>query len=441
MTEMTSRDGIPVLVGPTRSRRRAAIAAATFGNMVEWYDWVSYGLLAPVFGVLFFPTASPTAALLFTLVTFAVGFLVRPLGGILLAPLGDRLGRRTAMSITVLLMGAGCLLIAIAPTYHVIGIAAPVLLVVARCVQGLSAGAEFAVSSVFIVEHAAPNRRGLVGSLQNGSVGLGTLLGSGVASAVTGLLPEAAATAWGWRAAFAFGAVLSLFGLFLRLRVEETAEFTAVKQMKAVARTPLLTLLRTHPRASVRIVGMSMGATITYYLFTVFLPSYGHLVGGLPLSATLSINAVTLALFVLVMPIAGLLADTVTGRRPLMVAEAAGFVLLAYPLLYLAGSGNLVAYATASAVAAVLLALMEANLPAVYCEQFPVRLRATGIGVPYAISAALFGGTAPLVSDLFIHLGQPLHLAAYVMATQLVTGLVYLGIKETSPRQRRRQAS
>lgn len=419
----------------TGARRgsRGAIFAGSFGNMVEWYDWGIFGLLAPVFATQFFPDADPTAALLSTLLTFALGFLVRPFGGIVLSPIADRVGRRTMLAVTVLLMGGGSILIAVTPTYETIGIAAPAILLLARCLQGLSAGAEFGTSSAFIVEHARPDRRGFVGSMQLVSIGLGTLLGSGTSSIISQWFTGDAA-AWGWRLAFGLGGVLALAGLVLRLAVDETPAFEAVKDEGKVARQPLRQVIREHPGALLRIIGMSVGGTVCFYLWTVYLPTFGHLTGGLSLSTTLAVNTACLGLFVILLPFVGWASDTWFGRKKPMAAEAIGFVVLAFPLFALASSGSLAGYVVASVIGIVLLTGIEANLAAAFCEQFPANLRATGIGVPYAIATALFGGTAPLITTELVSLDKAIWIAAYVMAIQIVSAVVFLRMPETSER-------
>lgn len=412
---------------------RAAVLAGSFGNLVEWYDWGVFGLLAPVFATQFFPSTDPAAALLSTLLTFALGFLVRPLGGVVLSPVADRLGRRAMLALTVLLMGGGSLLIAITPTYHSIGVGAPLILFLARCLQGLSAGAEFGTSSAFIVEHARPDRRGFVGSMQLVSIGLGTLLGSGVASIISGSFTGASA-AWGWRLAFGLGALLALVGLVLRLVVDETPAFETVQREGVVAAQPLRQAIRKHPGALLRIVGMSVGGTVCFYLWTTYLPTYAHLAGGLPLSTTLAINTACLALFVVLLPLVGLASDVWFGRKRPMAVQAIAFVVLAFPLFALAGSGSVVGYVVASVVGVVLLTGIEANLAAAFCEQFPANLRATGIGVPYAVATALFGGTAPLVTTALVTVDKAIWIAAYIIVLQVVSAITFLRMPETSER-------
>lgn len=414
---------------------RAAILAGSFGNLVEWYDWGVFGLLAPVFATQFFPSADPTAALLSTLLTFALGFLVRPFGGVVLSPVADRVGRRAMLAVTVLLMGGGSLLIAVTPTYHSIGVGAPVILFLARCLQGLSAGAEFGTSSAFIVEHARPDRRGFVGSMQLVSIGLGTLLGSGVASIISG--SGAAAAAWGWRLAFGLGALLALVGLVLRLVVDETPAFENVQRKGVVAARPLRQVFREHPRALLRIIGMSVGGTVCFYLWTTYLPTYGHLAGGLPLPTTLAVNTACLGLFVILLPLVGLASDTWFGRKLPMAVQAIAFVVLAFPLFALAGGGSLAGYVVASVVGVVLLTGIEANLAAAFCEQFPANLRATGIGVPYAVAVALFGGTAPLITTELVRLDKALWVAGYIIVLQVVSAITFLKMPETSERHAR----
>lgn len=410
---------------------RGAILAGSFGNLVEWYDWGVYALLAPLFATQFFPSKDSTAALLSTLLTFALGFVVRPFGGIVLSPIADRVGRRAMLAVTVLLMGGGSLLIAVTPNYQSIGIAAPALLLLARCLQGLSAGAEFSTSAAFIVEHARPDRRGFVGSMQLVSIGLGTLLGSGTASIISGLFTGASA-AWGWRLAFGLGALLGLVGLLLRLFVDETPEFESLQQEGSVARRPLWQTFTAHPRALLRIIGMSVGGTVCFYLWTTYLPTYAHLAGHLSLSTALAVNTACLALFVVLLPVVGLASDKWFGRKRPMAVQAIAFVVLAWPLFALAGNGSLTGYVVANVIGVVLLTGIEANLAAAFCEQFPANLRATGIGVPYALATALFGGTAPLITTELATQHHVLWVAGYIIVLQVISAITFIRMPETS---------
>jgi MHS family alpha-ketoglutarate permease-like MFS transporter len=419
--------------GPARSARRRAILAGSFGNLVEWYDWGIYGLLAKVFSEQFFPAHDPSASLALTLLTFALGFIVRPLGAIILSPLGDRLGRRRLMGITVLGMGAGSLIIAVTPGYGVIGPLAPFILLLARCVQGVSAGAEFGASSSFLVEHAPPRRRGVVGSLMLVSIGLGTLLGSATAAAVTSWIPAGDLADWGWRLPFAFGALLGLAGLYLRTHVDETPEFVAAKESGNVVRRPLIHVLRNHPKESLRVIGMSVGGTVCFYLWTIYMPTYGSLVGGVDLSTALLVNVGCLIGFVVLLPFIGWLSDNKLGRRPLLIIESVGFVVLAYPLFRLVNAGGLVNYIIASVIGVLLLTMIESILATVYCEQFPPEVRSTGIGVPYAVATAIFGGTAPLIATWLVGNHLPMGIAFLVIAVQLVSAVVFVLMKETAP--------
>jgi MHS family alpha-ketoglutarate permease-like MFS transporter len=256
-------------------KQRKAIVAGSIGNTVEWVDWAVYSTLAPVFASQFFAKGDPAAALLSTLAVFAVGFVMRPIGGALLGAYADRRGRKKGLVLTIGLMAGAAFVIAICPTYEAIGIAAPVVLLLARLVQGFSAGGEFGSSSSFLVESAAPRRRAFAGSWQQVSVGAGALIASLMGFVLTSTLSEAAMQSWGWRLAFGIGGLLGLVGLWLRVGVEETESFrTASAQGRTARRNPLIGVFTEHPGAALRVVGITIAGTLTYYVWISYMPGY-----------------------------------------------------------------------------------------------------------------------------------------------------------------------
>src|SRR5579864_1486099 len=286
----------------------STVIGGMMGNIIEWYDWTIYGLLSSVFAGQFFPTGNATTALLATLATFALGFVARPIGSIVLSPLADRYGRRRMLALTVLLMGAGSLIAAVTPSYASIGIAAPLLLLFARLLQGFSAGGEFQGAAAFLVEHAPPNRRGFIGSLHIASVGFAVLVATGVSAITTNLVSQPALSEWGWRIPFLIGAALSVYGLYIRQGLPETPHFVAAEQRRALERNPLMRALIEHPWESFVVFAMQMG-TVMFYIWTVFLPTYAHLAGGLPLSQGFIGGIISLAVFCVATPAAGALSD------------------------------------------------------------------------------------------------------------------------------------
>ncbi len=410
------------------------LAAASIGNAVEWYDWYAYSFLAVYFAGQVFPEGAGNSLvpLLSTFAVFAVGFFMRPVGGLLMGAVADRRGRRTALTLTILLMGGGSLLVALTPTYATTGLLAPLVLVIARLVQGLSVGGEFAASTTFLVESAGPGRRGLFSSFQYVSTTAGQLLASGTAALLAALLTEQQMGQWGWRVAFLFGALLSLLGLWIRRGAQETlhsAETPDAKQ-QAADRPGLFEALRRHPRQSLLICGITAGGTIAYYTWTTYLPTYAQVNAGFDKGDSLTVGTLSLVFFALLQPLGGMLSDRI-GRKPLLLGFSLGFAVLAVPLLHLV-TDAFVSLLLVQCAGMVLLTGYTSVAAAVNAEVFPARVRAAGIGFPYSLTVALFGGTAPYVGTWFKQAGHAGLFPWYVAALCLVSFFVYLTLPETA---------
>ncbi|HUB47902.1 MAG TPA: MFS transporter [Acetobacteraceae bacterium] len=414
---------------PAEAATAATVTGGLIGNIVEWYDWTIYGLLSSVFASQFFPSGNATSALLATLATFALGFVMRPVGSIVLSPLADKYGRRRMLSLTILLMGIGSLIVAAAPPYSAIGVAAPILLLIARLLQGFSAGGEFQGAAAFLVEHAPANRRGFVGSLHIASIGFAVLIATGIAALTTHFILPPALSTWGWRLPFALGALLSLYGLYIRAALPETPHFVAAEQRRALHASPILRALRDHPWESFVVFAMQMG-TVQFYMWTVFLPTYAHLAGGLPLSQGFIGGVISLAVFCVATPAAGALSDRI-GRRPLLLTCAIGFFLLTWPMLHLLANGDFLTFLLVDIVGCLLLALADGVLSATLCELFATQVRTSGIGLPYAICSAIFGGTAPLIAAWLLSRHLSGLLAAYIMVIAIVGIVTFVNMRET----------
>ncbi|WP_030988152.1 MFS transporter [Streptomyces sp. NRRL S-1813] len=410
---------------PSRLRQ---LAAASIGNAVEWYDWYAYSFLAVYFAGQIFPEGAGNSLvpLLSTFAVFAVGFFMRPVGGLLMGAVADRRGRRTALTLTILLMGGGSLLVALTPTYAATGVLAPLTLVVARLVQGLSVGGEFAASTTFLVESAGPGRRGLFSSFQYVSTTAGQLLASGTAALLAALLNEQQMGEWGWRVAFLVGALLSLLGLWIRRGAQETRS----SEQQAADRPGIFEALRRHPRQSLLICGITAGGTIAYYTWTTYLPTYAQVNAGFDKGDSLTVGTLSLAFFALLQPLGGMLSDRI-GRKPLLLGFSLGFAVLAVPLLHLV-TDSFASLLLVQCAGMVLLTGYTAIAAAVNAEVFPARVRAAGIGFPYSLTVALFGGTAPYVGTWFKQAGHADLFPWYVSALCLVSFLVYLTLPETS---------
>ncbi|MGW7791819.1 MFS transporter [Streptomyces tricolor] len=407
------------------------LVAASVGNAVEWYDWYAYTFLATYIAAAVFPegTGDSLVPLLSTFAVFAVGFFMRPVGGLLMGAVADRHGRRAALTVTILLMGGSSLLVGLTPTYASVGLLAPVVLVAARLLQGLSVGGEFAASTTFLVESAGPGRRGLFSSFQYVSTTAGQRAASGVTTVLVDTLAEPSMDGWGWRVPFWLGGVFSLVGFWIRRGAEETRSAA----QRQAPRPGLFEALRRHPRQSLLIAGITAGGTLAYYTWTSYLPTYAELNAGVAKSDALLASTLSLAFFALLQPLGGLLSDRV-GRRPLLLCFGLGFAVLCVPLLHVLRDSFAVLLLV-SCAGMVLLTGFTSVSAAVNAEVFPPRVRAAGIGFPYSLTVALFGGTAPYVGTLFKELGHSGLFPWYVAVLCLLSSLVYLRLPETAHRE------
>lgn len=421
MTEISTTAARPV--HPVRQ-----LLAASVGNAVEWYDWYAYTFLATYIADQVFPKSADNSLvpLLSTFAVFAVGFFMRPVGGLLMGAVADRHGRRAALTVTILLMGGSSLLVGLTPTYAAVGVLAPVVLVLARLLQGLSVGGEFAASTTFLVESAGPGRRGLFSSFQYVSTSIGQLIASGLAALLVSVLAEGQMDGWGWRVPFLAGALLSLVGFWIRQGAQET-------RTERHERPGLFDALRHHPRQSLLICGITAGGTLAYYTWTSYLPTYAELNTDIDKSQALLAGTISLAFFALLQPVGGLLSDRF-GRKPLLLFFGLGFAVLSVPLLHtLTGSfGSLLLTQCAGMV---LLTGFTSISAAVNAEVFPARVRAAGIGFPYSLTVALFGGTAPYMGTWFKEIGHSGLFPWYVAVLCLVSSAVYLRLPESAHRE------
>ncbi|WP_030897423.1 MULTISPECIES: MFS transporter [unclassified Streptomyces] len=413
---------------PPTKRPVRQLLAASVGNAVEWYDWYAYTFLATYIADQVFPKSADNSLvpLLSTFAVFAVGFFMRPVGGLLMGAVADRHGRRAALTVTILLMGGSSLLVGLTPTYAAVGVLAPVILVLARLLQGLSVGGEFAASTTFLVESAGPGRRGLFSSFQYVSTTVGQLVASGTATLLVDTLSDGQMNGWGWRVPFVLGAVLSLVGFWIRQGAQETRS----AEQRQAPRPGLFEALRRHPRESLLICGITAGGTIAYYTWTSYLPTYAELNAGIEKSDALLAGTISLAFFALLQPLGGLLSDRF-GRRPLLLFFGLGFALLTVPLLHTLRD-SFAGLLLVSCAGMVLLTGFTSISAAVNAEVFPPRVRAAGIGFPYSLTVALFGGTAPYVGTLFKELGHSGLFPWYVAVLCLLSSIVYLRLPETA---------
>ncbi|MEV7603704.1 MFS transporter [Kitasatospora sp. NPDC089797] len=427
--EATAR---PQPTGEERARRRLALVGGSLGNLVEWYDWFVYASFAVYFADDFFPGSNPTAKLMNTAGIFAVGFLMRPVGGWLLGRAADRHGRKSALTLTVTMMSAAAVLIAVAPTYAASGYLGALVLLLARLLQGLSIGGEYAASATYLTEASAPNRRGFGSSFQYVSMTVGQLLGLGILIVLQHTLSNAQLHAWGWRLPFLLGAVLAVVVLWLRRRLPETEAFTAETggADRADARGTLRSLWE-HRRQGALVMALTLGGTVAYYTYTTYLTKYLIGSAGLDKNTATLVSFTALAVFAAVQPLAGLLSDRI-GRRPLLITFALGCTVGTYPLMTALGSASGYWSALGFSLVALLIVTGYTSInAAVKAELFPTRIRALGVALPYALANALFGGTAEYIALWFKNAGNESGFFWYVSGCALVSLVVYVLMPDT----------
>lgn len=407
-----------------------ALIAGFSGNILEWYDFTVYGFLATVIGAQFFPQENKTVQLIAAFGIFAAGYLMRPIGGAIFGHIGDKQGRKKALLISVLMMAIPTTLIGFLPSYKDIGWVAPLLLVLLRLFQGLSVGGEFTGSMSFLVENAPKNKRGFLGSWSAFGVFGGMLLGAAITSLITKYLTHDQLHDFGWRIPFFLGAFIGVFSLMLRKGMNAEAEIN--NESTESKKTPLSEFWENYKIPSLKIILLTwpMGASV--YLIFIFLPSFLHTFLNVQLSLTLSAHTISLILLMLLIPLFGLLNDRI-GRKPVLFISLLGFVLLSYPLFKLLFIGSFQAILGAMIVFAIIEAIMQSVIPTMITEVFPKKIRYTGLSVSYNVSAAVLGGTTPLICTWLVKVSNGNHMMPvyYLIFTAVVGIIIGLTMKET----------
>ncbi|MEU3351495.1 MFS transporter [Streptomyces sp. NPDC037389] len=417
-----------------QTRHWKKIWVGSAGNMVEWFDWFVYASFATYFAGSFFPKGNDTAQLMNTAGIFAVGFFMRPVGGWLLGRVGDRRGRKAALTLTVSLMSASAVLIAVAPTYAVAGYGGAFVLLVARLLQGLSVGGEYAASATYLTEASAPGRRGFASSFQYVSMTAGQILGLGLLIILQHTLTGDELHSWGWRIPFAVGALGAAVIFYLRRNMLETeayAEDSADDSGTGADDRGTIRALLRHKREALLVIALTMGGTVAYYTYTTYLTKYLSNSAGLPKQTATLVSFCALIVFAALQPLAGALSDRI-GRRPLLITFAVGSTFLTVPILtMLKHAGSFWPALGLSLLALVVVTGYTSINACVKAELFPTGVRSLGVALPYAIANALFGGTAEYVALWF----KKAHLESgfywYVAGCAAVSLVVYLTMRET----------
>ncbi|HEX8166752.1 MAG TPA: MFS transporter [Beijerinckiaceae bacterium] len=414
---------------PTSGETRKAVTAAVVGNVLEWYDFAVYAFVAAIIAKKFFPAQDEVTALLSTFLAYGLGFVARPLGGIVIGRLGDTRGRKAALLLTIFLMAAGTVLIGVLPTYATIGIAAPLLLVVARLMQGFSAGGEWGGSTAYIVEWAPRGKRGWYGSFQQTSVVAGLLLGSGVAALMNTILTPEQMEAWGWRVPFLLGGILGPVGLYMRRTIDETPAYRRVEAQGQAGRIEESGWL-----LAARAFGFTIVWTVCFYVLLNYMPTWTRQYMKLTPQAALWANTIGLFVLMAAIPFMGHLSDRF-GRKPLLLACCVAFILVPLPVFAYLASGN-ASYGmliVVQAFFALLISMFSGPGPAAIAEIFPTKSRSTWMTSGYALAVAIFGGFAPFVSVWLIsRFGSPTAHAYYLIAAAIVSTIVIATLRETA---------
>ncbi|MFD4420286.1 MFS transporter [Agromyces sp. NPDC058484] len=438
MTTSTTeyRTQTPVDAGEAR-RVRKVMTASAIGHFVEWFDFAVYAYAAPVIAMLFFPDSDPAAALLAVFAIYAVGFVARPIGAFLLGNLGDRFGRKRVLASVILVMGVSTTCIGLLPTYAAIGVFAPMLLIVLRMLQGLSAAGETIGSNSFVAEHSPIARRGFNVGLVYTWSNLPPVIAALLVLALTNLLTADAYETWGWRVPFLLGAPLAVVGLYIRSRVDESPAFLEMRESRQVESAPIRAVFREQWRNMLVCFSIAAVASLGYYSLTGYFYSYMTVTIGLDSSAALISNSVALLITFVTVPISAWVSDRIGRRRMLLIAGLFG-AAVAVPAYLIVGVATLGAAIVSQGLLGLALGLFFGPAGPAFVELFPARVRYTGASISYNLAFTIFGGTAPLVATWLIGLtGSTIAPAWYVVAVSVFALVVMLGMPETNRRSMR----
>jgi MHS family alpha-ketoglutarate permease-like MFS transporter len=415
---------------PTTTHRIKSIIGGSLGNLVEWYDWYTYTAFSLYFAGTFFPSGNQVAQLLNTSGIFAIGFLMRPIGGWIMGAYADRKGRKPALTLSVLLMSAGSLIIAIVPGYKQIGFLAPLLLVIARLIQGLSVGGEYGTSATYLSEMATKKHRGFYSSFQYVTLIMGQLIALAVLVLLQRVfLTEQQLHQWGWRIPFGIGAILAITVMYLRRSLHESMSFK--DEPNPITKRGTIKALTQHPKAVLTVIGLTLGGTIAFYTFTIYMQKFLVITSGFSKSSATLISTLTLVVFMLLQPLFGALSDKI-GRKPLLISFGVLGALSTVPILTALSHTKDVWIAFALIMCALIITSGYTSINAVVkAELFPANIRALGVGFPYAIAVSLFGGTAEYIALQFKDKGHQEWFYWYVTICTALSLVMYLTMSDT----------
>lgn len=419
----------------TSKRITANIFKGSLGNLIEWYDWYVYSAFAVYFSAEFFPKGNTTIQLLNTAGIFAIGFLMRPLGSLIMGRYADRYGRRAALTLSVTIMALGSLVIACTPGYSSIGVLSPMILVLARLVQGISLGGEYGTSATYLSEMASSGRRGFYSSFQYVTLVAGQLVALGVQIILQHFLNDNEMISWGWRIPFVIGAMGALIVLWLRRSMDESGQFSEMAQDTRKNAGTLKVLMK-YPKAVLTVMGLTLGGTVAFYTYTTYLQKFMVNSVGIGKETVSWINFIALLIFVILQPLAGMLSDRI-GRRPLLIGFGTLGTLLTVPIfLFMKQTQNpIFAFLLMMAGLAIVTGYTSINA-IVKAELFPTEIRALGVGFPYSLTVAIFGGTAEFIALWLKNAGVESVFFYYVAGCIAISLITYLLMSESSKNSR-----
>ncbi|EOV9527726.1 MFS transporter [Bacillus cytotoxicus] len=401
------------------STQKRALIASLIGSSIEWFDFFLYGTAAAlVFNKLFFVNEDPLIALMLSYLSFGIPFFIRPLGGIIFSHIGDKIGRKKTLVLTLSLMGGATVCIGLLPSYETIGILAPILLILLRIIQGLGIGGEWGGALLLAVEYAPKDKKGFFGSIPQTGVTIGMLLGTAAISCMTMISGDNFVT-WGWRVPFILSAVLVFIGLWIRNGLDETPDFKKAKESGNIAKLPIVDTLRYHWKSVLSATGAKVAETGPFYIFSTFIVSYGTL--QLKLPNTTVLNAVTIAMLIttIMIPLMGKLSDTI-GRKKMYIWGTVAILLYAFPYFFLLNQGTSFSIIIATVIGlGILWAPVTAVLGTLFSEIFSTQVRYTGVTLGYQLGAALAGGTAPMIAAYLMNVynNSWIPVALYIVLT------------------------
>lgn len=412
-------------------KKNKILIAACAGNVLEWYDFALYGYLAAILANLFFPTTDHLASLIATFGVFASGFLMRPLGALFFGYLGDKIGRKQTLIISIFLMAIPTTFVCFLPVYSQIGLLAPIILIIVRLLQGFSIGGEFTGSISYLVEKAPKERRGFYGSWSYFSTFTGSILGSLVAAITTMYFSESQLYSWGWRIPFFLGIILIFIGIYMRKGIDETQTFETLKKSGDLSKSPIKETFKNHWKQLLIVMGAGWITSTSTYMIFIYMVTYVSVTSNIPLSIALTINTFCMVLLIILIPIFGHLSDLI-GRKPLLITASLGIIILSYPLFLLIYQESLLGYIIAQVIFTIMISMLQGVSPALYVELLPAKTRMSSLSIGYNLAQVLFGGTTPLIATLLIkYTNIETSPAFYLIICSMISLLVYLKIHET----------